>query len=471
MFRRLLSFRYTGKIAAAYSSTITGNITPLSIGTDTYVREMLADKKRSHVHQQKPHTYPGLKYIKEQDILTRRNHSTSSQNQTNHGEEKHRQHYASGGRNPKYQDYIFIAGILGTIGYFTRALFKTYVKEIVEDQTIDAPHDERDETLSIIDSSRFKSAGDIQLTGRSGTSKIYLVDDEGNKTYFYHKASFERSMLINELIVGELGRALMGQIFPRVYAVQHIDKEDPTKSTFTFCSESLSGISSHDNLETWCEELSHDLEEEKFGPKLLGLSIAFDKLFGKTDTKLANLVVKRDQIGDCYSIDHESAFRKAPEFILDAHDGLISIGEFSEKKFDDVLLEQALDNTDPSFDSRANPNQPLRDEPKVLALAEPAIKNAIDADIKNGRILAFYQRFATMNDQQLEDIFQPFGKLIHEDEKAAYLAKLHHLRKQTRVFLSEHGHELNNKIVTNPIPLPPPAPQTPISEQRQTPRP
>lgn len=316
---------------------------------------------------------------------------------------------------------------------FLHQLYHSNIKDPVLDNTIDidlSRNGTRETTpLRFINEDQLISSGDLHLPGRSDARKVYFLDENGEQVYCYHKETFTRSMLINELVVGTLGKLLMDHDYPIVYAVQKPLKNDSSRSQFSFLSGSLFGV----DLEEWCRNFSHDKEEYKLGPRHLGLALAFDMLFGKSDIKLANLVVKRatEEKGRCYSIDHESAFNKPPVILADAKQALGLIGEFHGKTFNALLREEVADGM---LDTSNDPNQPLKDQFAIKNAVSPILLSAIQADMDDGKVTAFYKRFAALDDKQFEKAFAPFAGFIRDDEKASIISRL----KDAQALVREH---------------------------------
>jgi hypothetical protein len=233
--------------------------------------------------------------------------------------------------------------------------------------------------------------------------------------------------------VGALGREIFGELFPRVYAVETPTNDLNDDSRYDLISESLGEKAGNMNLEEWARlyaERSID-----YVPTHLGTSIAFDMLLGKTDCKLANLIVKRQNGGNCYSIDHETSLFMAPQFLRRDKDGLVFIGEFSQKSLGEHIYEQ---NGDGAVDTETdNMHQPLRGDKATKEVITPVLRAAIRNDMDNGKVIAFYEKFASMSELELNKLFTRYGTLIHKDEQQSIMRDLQARQVATREYLAQ----------------------------------
>ena len=286
----------------------------------------------------------------------------------------------------------------------------------------------------------FSSAGSRISGGRSQGHKVQRLNPITQEPeYFYYKEVIDRAALLNELVVGGLARELCGPDAKEITEVRFPlfllhetalnDAED--HSRYAVLSESV-GTAPHSDIEVWAQDYFHDHEFVKFKPKHLGVALALDAMVGKSDCKLANLVSLRDSQGYCYSIDHESAFAKAPLFIEKAEDALGYIGEFRRKS----IVELGHEDNCPGLDTRDDPNQPLKARLDVQTAIRPILLKAIQNDIESGRIAAFYKKFASLSDEKLKKVIGQYG-LLTEKEELEYFRRLKVIQGELRQHISQ----------------------------------
>lgn len=344
--------------------------------------------------------------------------------------------------NTSYSWAIIATVAIFAIGTGT-ALYSANKKKLIIDKSVLRNKDLDPSKLKVIDAMRISSTGKKVLPGHTQAHKVAFVNDKGETEYYYYKEPNNRDSLIKELIVGSIARALLGKKVPDIYAVETPLNDKENHSHFAVMSEGLGGNVKRDNLETWAESYSEDEEEIKFGPKHLGEAIAFDMLMGKTDCKLANLVLIKNNEGECYTIDQESALRKKSKFLKKASSGVEFLCEFAKDTFDDRFKNGlAPDNVEVKTD----PNQPVKDKTSIKAKIYPILETAINADIESGKVLELYKKFASLTDQDFENIFNQFGTLIHQDERKLILADLKQRQERTREYLASQENILQTAL-------------------------
>jgi hypothetical protein len=332
---------------------------------------------------------------------------------------------------------MMAAGFVGALGYY---LYWSNTKKPVIAASILKTHPQAKHLL-VVDSHEFSSAGPKLSGGRSGGHKVERINAEtGEREYFYYKEVIDRRALLNELVVGGLARELCGPeakevtkvAFPLYLLHETSVNNAANHSRYGVLSESVGKVP-HGDLEKWSEGYFHDHEFAKFQPKHLGVALALDGLVGKSDCKLANLVGLRDQQGACYSIDHESAFAKGPQFIDSAERALGFIGEFRAK----TLAELGHEDNCPGLDTRDDPNQPLKSRIDIQVAVRPILLKAIQNDLENGSIAAFYKKFVALTDEKLKKILGQYG-LLTESETLEYFDRLKFIQDDLRKQLKKN---------------------------------
>ena len=237
----------------------------------------------------------------------------------------------------------------------------------------------------------------------------------------------------------------MAETFPSVYAVETSMNDLQGRSMYSFLSENVGNDKTNKNLEEWV--IRHNRNSEALiRPTSLGVALAFDLLFGKSDSKLANLVIirhdKQGHHGTCYSIDNESCGNIPAMIMHNADDGFARIGEFAEKNFSENTLEQISNGL---LDTTDNPHQPLKGSTQLLQDVRPILSQAIENDLNSGLITAFYERFAAMSDQDIKKIFDQYGDLLKQDERQHYIADIKARQSIVLQYLASIQVENNDK--------------------------
>lgn len=330
-----------------------------------------------------------------------------------------------------------LAGLLVLLGllYLAYIIYSENVKKPVIDKSVLRAGDDENENkdLWVIDALTLKVIDHHVTVGRSRGHKVRHAHETEDHRYYYFKEPFDRSRLIKELVVGALGREIFGELFPRVYAVETPINDLDDDSRYDLISESLGEKAGNMNLEQWARLFAGQAID--YAPTHLGTSIAFDMLMGKTDCKLANLIVKRQNGGNCYSIDHETSLFMAPQFLLHEKEGLRFIGEFSQKSLGEHIYEQ---NGDGAVDTESdNMHQPLRGDKATKDVIAPVLRTAIRNDMTNGKVLAMYEKFVSMSESDLTKLFTRYGTLIHPNEQASIMRDLLARQAATREYLAQ----------------------------------
>lgn len=275
--------------------------------------------------------------------------------------------------------------------------------------------------LSVIDSSVLSRAGSKIAAGRSKGHKVSRRLPDGSLQYFYYKLPYFRGGFVKELIAAALARHLLGEQAPAVYAVEKPEESDARRAQYALVSESLGTNVQYDNLESWAFLYEQDDEELRYGPKHLGLALAFKLLLGDSDAKAANFVLLRNQQGNCYSIDHEYAFDLAPAFIRDSSSAVSRLKDFRTDQQDRYI--------------------PLQANPALLQKIEPVLERAVQCDLDDGSVMALYERFASLTEADIQTMFDRYGSLINEDEKASITQDLRYRQADTREFIESYERE------------------------------
>lgn len=321
-------------------------------------------------------------------------------------------------------------------GAFALLLYQIY-RENVQEPVIDKSvlRDDRfaNQKLNVVDALTLKSTGHEMTSGRSRGHKVMHAHEDEEHKYYYYKEPFSREGLLKEFIIGVLGRDMFGEKFPRVLAVETATNDLDDDSRYGIISESLSEKGGNKNLEDWAQLYAED--NINFVPLNLGVSIAFDMLFGKSDCKLANLIVEKST-GECYSIDHESGFDMPPTFVTDEMSALEFICEYRKKTSSEHAIEQQFEGVvDTQVD---NLHQPLKGEIQIKNKIAPVLLQAIKNDINNGKVTEFYEKFVSLSDADFKNIYARFGSLFHAEERNQYLKLMQARQAATRAFLAEH---------------------------------
>lgn len=335
----------------------------------------------------------------------------------------------------QYKNRLTMLAVLLGFLYLLYVVYRENVKMPVVDKSVLRANDDDNQNndLWVVDALTLKVIEHRVTSGRSHGHKVKHAHETEDHRYYYFKEPFDRQRLIKELVVGALGRDLFGGLFPRVFAVETPLNDLEDDSRYALISESLGEKAGNMNLEDWARLYAEDHID--YVPTHLGTSIAFDMLMGKTDCKLANLIVKKMNGGNCYSIDHETSLMMAPEFLKDDKEGLQFICEFSPKTLGEHIYEQ---NGDGAVDTETdNMHQPLRGNREVKNTISPVLRAAIRNDLVNGRVIAFYEKFANTSETDLRKLFTRFGSLIHADEQENLLKDLQARQVATRQYLAQ----------------------------------
>jgi hypothetical protein len=334
------------------------------------------------------------------------------------------------------------------IAIFSYHLRKANRQDPVLDKSVLKYTDLDSEHLYIVNALHLLSASHTVTSGRSAGHRVrprqkHLLHDSES---YYYKEPFGRKCLLNELVYGALGRTLIGKEFPEVYAVETPLNDLEDTSRYSFISENVGDALENLNLEEWAVRFSNNQHEGRM-PARLGVALAFDLLFGKSDSKLANLVIVSDnnlsRHGACYSIDHESCGTDQARFLTNPEDGLVKIGEYSKKTCLDVVFDQQMEGT--GINTNDNPHQPLKSDDKVKNSVAPVLYAAMENEINNGKVMQMYQRFAAIKPEDIDSIFARYGTLLTTEERQEYTADILKRQAATKHFLAEQ--ELDNRSV------------------------
>ncbi len=287
--------------------------------------------------------------------------------------------------------------------------------------------------LLVVGAHELEAAGHKSCVGRSSAHKVQR-DNPVTKDidYYYFKETFDRASLIKELVFGALGREL-DKNFPQVLLCETPRNDKDDSSSYALLSQSVGGSKPYSNLEAWAYDLFDDYEFAKYAPKHLGRSLAYAMLLGKTDIKLANFVGIWDENGICYPIDNESALKASAVCITDADEALEFIGEFANKRFMDHAHEQNCDTLNVKDDI----DRPIKSREDVKKLIRPVLLAAIQRDIDNGQIEAFYKSFVALSDETIKKTVSQFG-LLTDKEQVALTSHIQEMRQTANNFLSKN---------------------------------
>lgn len=327
----------------------------------------------------------------------------------------------------------------------TSALAYLFCSDHIKQPTVDKSVLKNDEfkhnaNLSVIDALRLSSASDQFEIGHSHVHKVKF-NNNSKEEYYYHKETFTRNTLLNELVFGKLLFKLIGNDFPNVYAVETPLNDVKDNSKYSVISQSVG--TSNMNLQDWAYQYSSSEDRSTLPlPRHLGLAIATEKLLGKFDCKLQNLVMVNDGNAHSYSIDHESMLAKAPTILTNAKEGLRYIGEFSQK---DTAFENAADSIGGGADGNENPYQPIKNEGDIKKLIKPILQQAINEDLENGVVMAFYQKFADFTEEELNQIYDSFGSLMTGEERKQYTDNIKQRQQFVREYLATCQNEKENE--------------------------
>jgi len=320
------------------------------------------------------------------------------------------------------------------VGLLLYQIYKDNVQTPLIDKSVlrDAEYEDKD--VDVIDAMTLKSVDHHVTSGRSHGYKVSHAHEDEEHRFYYYKEPFSREGYLNELVLGGLLRQILGEAFPRIMAVETPVNDLEDDSRYGLISESLNEKKGNLNLEEWATLYVQG--EITDIPEHLGISVAADMLFGKTDSKLANLVFMRKHAGDCYSIDHESGCALRAQFLTQPNEGLAFIGEFRKKTLSEHVFEQQADGVvDTAADNR---HQPLKGNDEVKRIIAPVLIKAINNDIENRSVIAFYEKFAALSEADIKKVFARYGSLIHADEQERYLKDIQARQEETRKFLREY---------------------------------
>jgi hypothetical protein len=383
----------------------------------------LARSSESHVTSKKPVSQPNL--------TTRASFNTSSFNTKDMVKKIDKDGSTNNNSSFQQSPKLVLFGAMALIGgILAWAAKKSAKEEVIGSSFADKnPH-------HVLKWEQLTRAGTARNPGRSGGHKVEHKVSADQMEYLYFKVAFSRKGLENELVLGNLGRALLGESFPKIWLCE-IPIKDSSQVKYAFLSQAVEPSTPHSNLEEWSKKYQEDHEAREYGPKHLGVCIAFDKAFGKSDCKLANLVGIWTSQGYCYSIDNESAFAEDPHFIESASEAIKYIGEFTPKTLNQLWHEENC----PELNTNDDPDRPLRAKPEILSLVQPIMLEAIQNDLSDNRILNFYQKFAALSEAQMRAIINPI-KFLSQESEDDYVQKLKESQHQLKEFLSE---QLNTK--------------------------
>lgn len=346
-------------------------------------------------------------------------------------------------KNKSFTNTMYgLAYLIGAVG-IGHEIYKNNVKKpiVLESQFINGAH-----PLYVKSKDQFQSAGTDLLTGRCGGKKIKTTNSiTGEIEYYYQKTSYDYRKYLKELFVGALGKMLLNENMPKVYAVETTDNHG--NSFFSLASQSL-GFQ-HKNyvstLENWIQLLGKDEEEAlTLNPfksaectHNLGLIIAFNALIGKEDEKLSNIAfsLNLNESAFFYSIDNESALQNSSIFIKDAKLALGCIGEFAKKTLNERITEDQCHGLDVADD----PRFPLKANKELLEIVKPMLVSAIEKDIQQGAICNLYQNFASLSKGKIESIFDQFGTIFSISEKQIIMDDILMRQKATQEHLLNQG--------------------------------
>lgn len=239
----------------------------------------------------------------------------------------------------------------------------------------------------VVSSHNIFETGKCSSDGRLGASIVSLNNFKfkGPNIFYYKKALTSNEHLLNDVIASSLAREIFDNDYPLILFSQCSGKN-------SLLSQCIAGSVPYSNVKNWVNQ-----KNAIYFPKHLGEAVAFKMLIGEGDSSLENIVVILNKEGRCYSIDHEFAFEHTPKFISD--DG--------ETAFEFMRIQQN----------------------KIL-------KEAVRNDIENGRITAFYEKFANLPDERVEKMLDRFP-ILSIKEREIYLDQIKSRQVAAREFLDK----------------------------------
>lgn len=264
-----------------------------------------------------------------------------------------------------------------------------------------------------------------------GRSRGHIVWTEGvakTSNVFYNKKVYSREKLLNELVLCGLLHDLYKETdtpFPAVFVLERTTHAG--KKLYSFMSEDVGGTARNINLLHYLKARgTTELDLSKL--KNIGVIVAFNRLVGNTDCNLKNFILHQQTGVDyLYGIDFEYAFIQKPSLLTSAEQVSETIVELINPVFQFTTAMQ-FNDTIASFSKR-----------QLIA----AIKNELD----DGSVIMFYQKFADMTRNQIEDSLSRLDGLMTPVEKTSYLAKI--LNSQQLV----HNHLISLKAEHEPARL------------------
>ncbi len=281
--------------------------------------------------------------------------------------------------------------------------------------------------IHVVDHSALTRASTKLAAGRSKGYKVKCQLSDESAQYFYYKLPFYRGGFVKELAVAALARKLLGEHAPMVYAVETPQASDSSQSQYALISQSLATNLHYDNLENWALQYEADDEEIKFSPRHMGLSLAFKLMLGDSDIKAANFVLLRDQQGYCYSIDHEYAFDHGPVFVRDAASAVRELNDYKSDAGNFYFL--------------------LRSKTALLDKMFPVLQRAVQRDIDDGSMLALYERFVNLTDEDIQALYDQYGSLINADERAFFTHELKFRQECAKEYIEQY--QVEQKLITD----------------------
>lgn len=283
---------------------------------------------------------------------------------------------------------------------------------------------------------------DVSYVGRSSGRQVYLENRQGEKEYFFYKEAFYREKLINELLYGALAKALFPEEYPRIFLVESPLSARRHISRYSMISEILGHHAVNANLEEWTQSYAVGQKEGCFTN--LGPALAFDMLMGKTDIKWANFA--KSDSGIIYSIDHENAGGNQSHFIENGFDAVQYIGEFA-KATPLQLGHQYVGYDESMLIGEEDFHMPLKDDKTIKNMMRPLFAQAIQQDKENGKILAFYERFAALTLDEITAIAASYGDFITREEQQSFIQDIQKRQALTRCFLAEKTNQCSNDVL------------------------
>lgn len=280
--------------------------------------------------------------------------------------------------------------------------------------------DELKDISRVVDSTLLDRVGNEVGPGRSKGHIVKWQVSFDKVEHYHYKLPHYRGGFVKELFANALAVYLMPEASADLKIVEHEVDADKGISQYGLISRCPNECYNDPNLEQWALSYENDETAFQHGPKRMGVSLAFKQFIGDSDAKAANFVlVKNDS--HCISIDHEYAFDKAASFIHNSYTAIYRLKDFDDERDRDI---------------------PLQSKPDLLEKIEPVFTHAIQADLDNGSVLAFYERIVAMTDEDINGLFNGIAELIMPEEKTLLIADLKVRQAATRQFLVKHGDEL-----------------------------